>query len=324
MKLSLKLIILWGGSLFFLIILFPSCRSGRESKKLSLPPLVIDTDITMGLENHDVDDGLAIASLILSEKYDIKGITLTFGNGTLDEVHERAVDLLSHLHRYIPLYMGAKNKFSLGITTEAAKFITDAVHKYDGKLLLLAIGPLTNLATAYKLSPDIAKKFREVVIMGGAVYQEGNVLPYMKSEYNFYRDPDSAKIVIDNFDNIKLFPLDICMDTIIGAEEMDTLALCTTSWCIYLYKSIKDWYDIMSSVFGGFYPYDLVAATYLLDGDIVVKKQWVKMDVSTEDNEYYGACITGTGRKIETYLDMDVDRFKEDFYKYLDITTKGE
>ncbi len=322
MKLNLKQILLISGS-FLLFFFYSSSCAGQKSKsanKKNLPPLIIDTDITMGLPFKDVDDGLAVASIILSGKYDVKGITVTFGNGTLQEARERILDLLSHLNVNIPVYNGAEDKYSLGVTTEAARFITAVAEKYRGRITILSIGPLTDLATAYLLNKKISGYFKEVVIMGGAIFHEGNVPPEMESEFNFWRDPPAAKIVLDNFKNIRLFPLDVCMDTIIDGEEMKNLSQCTSSWCQYLYNNIKDWYDIMSSIFGGFYPYDLIAALYLVDNSFLTDYRTMPVTVLTEEGEYYGKSITtGAINKSLVFFDLNEERFKDEFYRYLKI-----
>merc|ERR1719427_572083 len=61
-----------------------------------------------------------------------------------------------------------------------------------------AIGPLTNLAVAYQLDPQIASKIASLTIMGGNMLGIGNVGDFT-SEFNFYGDPESAKIVLDKY-----------------------------------------------------------------------------------------------------------------------------
>ncbi len=77
----------------------------------------------------------------------------------------------------------------------ADELIIEMAHKFAQELVLIAIGPLTNLALAIKKDLAAIKKIEKIIIMGGAVEERGNITPF--AEFNFYVDPWAAKIVME-------------------------------------------------------------------------------------------------------------------------------
>ena len=81
--------------------------------------------------------------------------------------------------------------------------------KFRGKLTLLCIGPLTNIARALIKNKNwLAQRVEKIIIMGGAVYVSGNVQPQKLAEYNFFLDPEAADIVLSSNIPITLVSLD--------------------------------------------------------------------------------------------------------------------
>jgi purine nucleosidase len=76
-----------------------------------------------------------------------------------------------------------------------------------GSLTICALGPLTNIAMALVKAPDIAPRIREIVLMGGAYFEVGNITP--AAEFNFYVDPHAAAIVLGSGVPIVMKPLDV-------------------------------------------------------------------------------------------------------------------
>lgn len=84
---------------------------------------------------------------------------------------------------------------------------------------IIATGPLTNLARAFLRDPEIAHRIKEIYIMGGAVFLDGNVTPY--AEFNFYSDPDAADYVLNSKIPIILISLDITHKINITEEHIE-------------------------------------------------------------------------------------------------------
>ncbi|MCO4848390.1 MAG: nucleoside hydrolase [Yoonia sp.] len=90
----------------------------------------------------------------------------------------------------------------------AVDYIIETLRGHDaGTVTLCPLGPLTNIATAFNKAPDIIEKVQEIVLMGGAYFQVGNITP--AAEFNIYVDPEAAKIVFDSGVPIVVMPLDV-------------------------------------------------------------------------------------------------------------------
>jgi len=90
----------------------------------------------------------------------------------------------------------------------AVDFLIDTLRREPaGSVTLCALGPLTNLATAFRAAPDIVGRLREIVLMGGACFEVGNVTP--AAEFNIHVDPEAAEIVFKSGVDLVVMPLDV-------------------------------------------------------------------------------------------------------------------
>ncbi|MGJ8622159.1 MAG: nucleoside hydrolase [Yoonia sp.] len=90
----------------------------------------------------------------------------------------------------------------------AVDFIIDTLRREpSGTVTLCPIGPLTNIATAFQRAPDIIDRVQEIVLMGGAYFEVGNITP--TAEFNIYVDPEAAKIVFGAGVPLVVMPLDV-------------------------------------------------------------------------------------------------------------------
>lgn len=89
----------------------------------------------------------------------------------------------------------------------AALKLVQLANEHRNELDVIAIGPLTNLAAAVKLDPGLPGKLRSLVIMGGNMNGIGNM--HVVGEFNFYADPEGAKIVLDEYTPLVSF-VSIC------------------------------------------------------------------------------------------------------------------
>jgi len=179
--------------------------------------VIIDTD-TAG------DDTQAIVIAALSERIEIAALTMVAGNVAFDEEVENAKYTLQLTDREgVPVYEGARSPLLKDHETAewvhgegglggdfrpdtgmpsaegfAPEFIVEAAREQPGELTLVCIGPLTNVALALRREPDLNALLDEVWVMGGTVNCLGNVTP--AAEYNFWVDPDAAKLVVDELD----------------------------------------------------------------------------------------------------------------------------
>lgn len=187
--------------------------------------VILDTDI-----GTDVDDCLALALLLSSPELQLEAVTCVYGDTTL---RARMVRKLLQLRGLtdIPVYAGATKPLvsqrpiyweghegqglvdvSDPTQQPAAGFAPDMlverVMSNPGKIHLIAIGPLTNVALALKKEPRVATSLAHLTIMGGVVRSIDRLnLPL--AEHNIVCDPEAAKIVFESGAPITLVPLDL-------------------------------------------------------------------------------------------------------------------
>ncbi len=99
-------------------------------------------------------------------------------------------------------------------------FIIDTLRKEPaGSVTLCALGPLTNIATAFDRAPDIVERVQEIVLMGGAYFEVGNITP--TAEFNIYVDPEAAEIVFKSGVEITVLPLDVTHKALVTKPRND-------------------------------------------------------------------------------------------------------
>ena len=103
----------------------------------------------------------------------------------------------------------------------AAEQIVRLAHARPGEFTLVAIGPLTNLALALLLDPELARLIPEVIIMGGAVGVAGNVSP--TAEANIWHDPEAAQLVIEADWKVTLVTLDATMQALLTPTDLEAI-----------------------------------------------------------------------------------------------------
>ncbi|MEC7670489.1 MAG: nucleoside hydrolase, partial [Pseudomonadota bacterium] len=102
----------------------------------------------------------------------------------------------------------------------AVDFIIDTLRaEPEGTVTLCPLGPLTNIATALTKAPDIASRIQEIVLMGGAYFEVGNITP--TAEFNIYVDPEAAKIVFACGAPITVMPLDVTHKALVTKPRND-------------------------------------------------------------------------------------------------------
>ena len=188
--------------------------------------VVIDTD-------PGTDDALALIMALNSPDLDVQGLTTIGGNASLAHTTRNALRLLEQLGRpEIPVYRGAARpltgKFHYGYyyhgaggltvrlprsasepgPLRAPEYIASLAHTFSGELVLIALGPLTNIARALTSEPKLKEWVKEIVIMGGAVDVPGNASPF--AEFNIYNDPVASSQVLASGIPITLVGLDVC------------------------------------------------------------------------------------------------------------------
>lgn len=235
----------------------------------------IDADPSVGEKDRDVDDGLALIQAFNSPELDIKGISVVFGNTDLQKaipIANFAVTTFGPQHLAELVFPGASGSSDLGKETQASKAIADALRKE--KLSILALGPMTNVATAIKNHPEIVGNIKQVIAVAGRRpgqrFTSGEKNKKGHRDFNFELDPEAFQVLIDMNVPLVLAPFEISSKIWINEEDIKSFANGTsaTKW---LAQPAKDWLSLWQRVFfvNGFNPFDTLAITYLTSPTLI-------------------------------------------------------
>ena len=204
-----------------------------------LIPIWIDTDT-------GVDDAVALLCALKLDKLAIRGISAVAGNVEHAKTFKNCRNVLAYAGREdIKVYPGAikpmcvelddasevHGKDGLGgvvipdssaekETMHAWDAIYEAAKKEGGKLQIVAVGPLTNIANAIISHPDLKGMIERILIMGGAAVG-GNAT--MAAEFNIYADPHSAETVMQSGIPVVMFGLDITVDAYLDSKDIQDI-----------------------------------------------------------------------------------------------------
>ncbi|MDK2800499.1 MAG: hypothetical protein PWQ70_2118 [Clostridiales bacterium] len=262
--------------------------------------VLFDCDNTMGVKGCDVDDGLTLLYLLGRQDIDLLGVTTTFGNSTIDIVHENTVKMFNDLNIHaIPLYKGAGSKHNR--QSDASRFLVKMAQKYPGEISLLATGSLTNLYGAYESDKDFFHNLKEVVLMGG-ITQPLVINNKNLNELNFSCDPEASYHVLSANTKVTVLTGHICLQAFFGEYEFKRL-MHNRSLKIFRYIKDKslDWYHFIMNEFGinGFYNWDIVAAVYITNPELF------------DDNPQK---LTSTSEDLKTGM-LKIDNFTSQGYE---------
>jgi len=187
-----------------------------------------------------IDDALALILALKSPEVQILGITTVAGNAPVEMTAANARRVLEYLGTSsIPVAAGAANPLNRPLEdalsyhgsdgladcglpspvtplypAKAWDFLAELVLDAPGEVTLVATGPLTNVAHAFQLHPELPSLLARLVLMGGAYtltpYGNGNRTPF--AEFNIWQDPEAAQVVFNSEADIFAVGLDVTMD----------------------------------------------------------------------------------------------------------------
>lgn len=277
--------------------------------------VICDCDNTLGVVDKPIDDGQALLYLFGRGDIELVGITTTFGNGTIDEVHEATEWLLHELGREdIPLVRGEGQRHQP--PTDAARFLAECAARWPGEISVLAIGPLGNLRTAAEIDPDFFLNLKQIAIMGGYLKPlEGSYWANVP-ELNLSRDPEAAYDVLHARCPVTLMNAHVCQEAPFGLPELERM----NTWRgTRIYAALHDWLlrcELAPSVPGD-YLWDLLPAVYLSYPELFDENQvWVNSSVSDLETGTIVLSEEGEGARINMPSRiLDKDRFYDVLYE---------
>jgi len=227
--------------------------------------VILDADPAMGIRFRDLDDGLAILLLLASPETRLEGVTINFGNVGAALGYQVANEVLQVADAKIPVFEGAASRNDLGRVNPAVEYLIETVNASPGEISLVAIAPLTNVATAMILDPGFAGKLKELVIMGGTF--SFPVFSFF-GEFNLHCDGKAARKVIESPIPKTLITMDVCSQAVFQRRHLERIQASDSVVARYLAEKIPMWLNLNRKVFfrkKGFFPWDPVAIAYLLD-----------------------------------------------------------
>jgi purine nucleosidase len=203
-------------------------------------PIIIDTDVGQ-------DDAVAILLALASPaELEVLGIVAVAGNVPL-ALTQRNARIVCELagRREVPVYAGCERPLHRDLVTaeyihgktgldgptlpeptmklqpqHGVDFLIDTLRRAEpGAVTLCTLGPLTNIGMALVKARDIAPRIRELVMMGGAYFEVGNVTP--AAEFNIYVDPHAADVVLRSDIPVTMIPLDVSHKALTTAPRIE-------------------------------------------------------------------------------------------------------
>ena len=301
-------------------------------------PTIFDTD-------PGIDDAFALSFLHKSDVFDVKMLSSVAGNVKLAYTTRNLQGLAYAMDWQVPIYKGL-DKAILGKQILAEEFhgvngllgytfndeeLADLknqsaikamakVLEENKKTLIIAVGPLTNIASLILSRPDLKEKISEITIMGGAVGM-GNVTS--NAEFNIYADPEAASIVFKSGIKINMLGLNVTTKTSDNLDMHEKFKKSDKK----INKILSEIMDIRIKQAGSeenytTYMHDTLAVMYHTNPEIF-KSQMLHMDVETKGEFTRGMTVADlrinstASKNINFVSDIDKEKFKEIFIKTL-------
>lgn len=268
--------------------------------------IIIDTD-------PGVDDALAIM-FALRANLPVEALCTVYGNANVGHSTENALSILNLLDQDVPVFAGCagplsgKNQWAqshgsngLGgfvLRSERQPEQVPAGEWYeqrlqaaeDGSVTIVAIGPTTNVADIFQRRPDLTRKLRQLIVMGGVFGEPGNVTQY--AEFNVYNDPNALQLLLqlNVAEKMILVPANVCRNVVFSLEVFDRITDQAVAAGIkkiaHLYLDYYQ-HDKTHGGFSGGVMYDLLAVAYLVDAELFSTNS-AHVAVNTSDQRRYG------------------------------------
>ncbi len=298
-----------------------------------------------------VDDALALILAFHSPELNVLGVTGINGNVSVDKVMVNIKKVLSLIAppgrpliargadrplRGEPVYAEAFHgkdglggaKIEAGDGGEywetypgpAGELIPEMARRHPGEITLAAIGPLTNIALAVQKDSDGMRRLKEIVIMGGAVREKGNITA--SAEFNFFADPLAAGIVLESGIPATLVPLDATHQIPLTPGFMETrIAPLAGPFSRFVLQATG--FNPRDKQFRRrrevFYLHDPLAVGAVIDTGLV-RKERLSISVETREGNDYGRSFESpTGSPADVCLGAEREKFLELFVSRLEV-----
>lgn len=294
--------------------------------------LILDCD-----PGHDDAIGIMLAGR--NPGIDLMGITVVSGNQTIENTVRNALNVCQYLDLDVPVYPGAPNPMvrvrppvaadihgRTGLDgpvfepltrcaqdKHAALYMIDALRAAQEPVTIVTTGPMTNLALAMRLAPDILPKIGEIAFMGGS-YGLGNVTP--AAEFNIITDAEAAYVVFNSGCKLTMVGLDVtrkvlCLPSVV--DRMERIGNRASRLFVDLARFFN---KTQKEVFGweGGPLHDPLTIAWLIDPSVLtLKPMHCQVDIRSTDSYGRTNCDYFSYHKrepnVNVAVEVDVERF---------------
>jgi len=293
--------------------------------------LVVDTD-------PGVDDAQALMLASAHPNARIEAVTTVAGNVSLERTTANACVVLDALGVPAPVFAGAPRSLmgddvdasdvhgsdGLGNThfppsarrveaEHAALALVRLANESPGELDLVTLAPLTNIALAIALDPELPQKFRRLTIMGGAIRGRGNTI-HPSAEFNVFTDPEAARIVLRAWPDSTLVPWETCMDHALDEAKVEKLLDIRSARADFFRAISTHTLTFVERALGlrCLIASDALAMAVAIEPDMILKSERRYVDVELGGAHTRGQTtvdwVSRTGQEANVTLALDIDR----------------
>lgn len=274
-------------------------------------PVILDCD-----PGHD--DAIAILLAVASPELDLLGVTTTFGNCSVEDATRNAIQVLDLARRAdIPVAAGAAGPLSgrrelgnyvhgasgldgpklrppsrVADSRSALELMASALESACQPVVMVATGPLTNVAELLQARPDLVVRIREVIFMGGST-ERGNHTP--AAEFNTYADPEALHLALQAGVRVRMVGLNLTHQALATPEVVERmramphlLGQTAAAWMNFFGSSYQRIWDFQSPPV-----HDPCTVAALLQPDLI---RWRECFVAVE--------LNGTWTRGATVVDL--------------------
>ena len=233
----------------------------------------IDTDPSVAPGVHEVDDGFALIQAFNSPELEIRGVSVVYGNAPFEVAWPIGQEIVAKFGpKGLKCHAGASRAEQLGEETDASRAMAAALKKE--RLTILALGPVTNVATLLKNHPELSGQITAIVAVAGRRpdqhFSAGNKNAPPFRDFNFELDAPGFQVLLDSKAPIVLAPWEVSSKVWMKRVDIDRLAAASEG-ARYLVKPASDWLGMWSDKFGtdGFNPFDTLAVGFVTSPDLI-------------------------------------------------------
>jgi inosine-uridine nucleoside N-ribohydrolase len=283
--------------------------------------LILDVDT-------GTDDAVALMLAALHPDLELIGATTVNGNVAVEFCTENSLRVFDHIGIPVPVYEGvsrpiAREDFpverhriqssgavhgqyldippstSTKQATGAVEFLVETYRAATEPIILVPVGPLSNIATAFTLEPRMKDLVPELVIMGGA-HHHGNVTP--RAEFNIWADPEAAAVVLrSGVRKITMVPLDATHQALVSLDDCRALRALGTpagdAAATFTERRIQGYDTTQPMARPNAAPvHDALAVASIVD-PAVITTRFVHVDVETHGELTVGETVVDTNRR---------------------------